>query len=58
MSGTAIVTRFSPSYAFIFTDQVERKFLQTQNFNLLYGLGTLMIFSSSGLMLKTVSKIL
>ena len=42
--------------------QVESKFLQTQvstsSFNLLCGLGTLTIFSSSGLMVKTVPKIL
>ena len=56
--GTATGTKFAPPYACIFMDQVESKFLQTQkSFNLLYGLGTLAIFSSSGLMVKIISKI-
>ena len=56
--GTAICTNFAPPYVFMFMDQVERKFLKIQKFQPLGGLGALMIFSSSGLMVKTVSKIL
>ena len=32
ISGTAIAAKFAPPYACIFMDQVESKFLQTQNF--------------------------
>ena len=51
-------TKFVPFYAWIFIDQVESKFLPTQSFNLLYCLGTLMMFSSSRLMANIVSNIL
>ena len=57
-SGTAIDTKFSPPYAFTFMDQVEGKFLRTQKFQPLVRFRSSMIFSSSGLMAKTVSKTL
>ena len=57
ISGTAIGTKFTPSYTCKFMDQVESKFMKTQSFNLLSGLGALMIFSSSELLVKKVSKI-
>ena len=31
MSGTAIDTKFAPAYTYIFTDDVESKFLETQS---------------------------
>ena len=55
---TAKGTKFVPFYAWIFIDQVESKFLPTQSFNLLYCLGTLIMFSSSRLMANIVSNIL
>ena len=55
---TAKGTKVVPFYAWIFIDQVESKFLPTQSFNLLYCLGTLMMFSSSRLMANIVSNIL
>ena len=55
---TAKGTKFVPFYAWRFIDQVESKFLPTQSFNLLYCLGTLMMFSSSRLMANIVSNIL
>ena len=55
-SGTAIDTKFSPLYACPFMDQVEGKFLRTQKFQSLVWFKSSMIFSSSGLMVKTVSK--
>ena len=57
ISGTAIGTKFARPYTCIFMGQLESKF-QTQKFQLLCGLGTLMIFSLSGLMVKKVSKTL
>ena len=57
-SGTAIDTKFSPLYACTFMDQVEGKFLRTQKFQSLVWFKSSMIFSSSGLMVKTVSKTL
>ena len=55
---TAKGTKFDPSCAWIFIDQVDSKFLPTQSFNLLYYLGTLIMFSSSRLMVNIVSNIL
>ena len=46
ISGTAIGTKFSPPYAFIFMSDLETKFLE--------GYGILMILSSSGPMMKRV----
>ena len=57
-SGTAIDTKFSPLYACTFMDQMEGKFLRTQKFQPLVWFKSSIIFSSSGLMVKTVSKTL
>ena len=37
ISGTAIGAKFAPPYACVFMDQVESKFLQTQEFQPLVG---------------------
>ena len=55
---TAIGTKFAPPYGCIFMDESKESSFKLKSFNLLYGLGTLTVFSSSGLMVKTVSKIL
>ena len=44
ISSTAIGTKFTQPYAFIFMDQIETKFLRTQTYQVCYGLDTSTIF--------------
>ena len=52
ISSTAIGTKFTQPYAFIFMDQIETKFLRTQTYQVCYGLDTSTIFFLFGLMQK------
>ena len=56
ISATTIGTKFATSYVYILWIKWKVSSSKLKSFNLLYGLGTLMIFFSSGLMVKTVSK--
>ena len=50
ISGTAIGTKFAPTYACVFMDQVETDFLRAQEKVPLYGFAILRIFFLYGLM--------
>ena len=50
ISGTAIGTKFAPTYACVFMDQVETDFLRAQEKAPLYGFAILTIFFLYGLM--------
>ena len=57
ISGTTIGTKFAPPYACIFMSDLETKFQNSKRvstYNLYYGYGILMIFFSSGPMVKRV----
>ena len=51
ISGTAIDTKFAPTYAWIFMYEIETKFLQTQEFQQ-HGSGILTMFSLFGPMVQ------